>query len=203
VDEKVLKENGFYSLKEFNGFRFLDHCLGYYFSIAEKEGYFKNTIFVIFGDHGTTGGSSDRRFGDLSFGPFHIPFLIYSPTFIKEGKKIDFVASSLDILPTIASFVGVPCLNKSLGRDIFDPYLKEHFAFTFTPFRIPPRVGLIWDNFYVNVEPDGSYSLYLCDALKPRDLKDVYPDKAKKMADIAKGIHEYSKYLLYHNKKER
>lgn len=202
VNEKILKENGFYSLKEFNGFRFLDHCLGYFFSLAEKEDYFKNTIFVIFGDHGTTGGSNDRRFGDLSFGPFHIPFLIYAPSFIKEGKRIDYVASSIDILPTIASFVGKPYLNKTLGRDIFDPHIKSRFAFTFTPFRIPPRIGLIQENFYVNVEPDGSYSLYERDAQFPVDLKNIYPEKAKKMAELAKGIHAYSKFLLYHNKKE-
>lgn len=203
VDEKILKENGFYSLKEFNGFRFLDHCLGYFFSLAEKEEYFKNTIFVIFGDHGTTGGSNDRRFGDLSFGPFHIPFLIYAPSFIKKGEKIDFVASSIDILPTIASFIGKPYINKTLGRDLFDPNIKKRFAFTFTPFRIPPRVGLIEDNLYVNVEPNGSYSLYEWDKEIPVDIKDKFPEKAKKMAELAKGIHEYSKFLLYHNKKEK
>lgn len=203
IDEKILKENGFYSLKEYNGFRFLDHCLGYYFSLAEKEEYFKNTIFVIFGDHGTSGGSSDNRFGDLSFGPFHIPFLIYSPSLIKEGKRIDSVASSIDILPTVASLVGKPYLNKTLGRDLFDQNIKNRFAFTFTPFRIPPRVGLIQNNFYVNVEPDGSYSLYDCEVRDPVDLKKQYPEKAKKMAELAKAIHEYSKYLLYHNKKEK
>lgn len=203
VDEKILKLNGFYSLKEYNGFRFLDHCLGYYFYLAEKEKYFKNTIFVIFGDHGTFGGSLDRRFGDLSFGPFHIPFLIYAPSFIKEGKRIDYVASSIDILPTIASFVGKPYLNKTLGRDLFDPNIKERFAFTFTPFRIPPRIGLIKDNFYVNIEPDGKFSLFDCDSDKPADLKDTFPEKAKEMAELARAIHEYSKYLLHHNKKEK
>jgi len=203
IDERTLKLNGFYSLKEFNGFRFLDHCLGYYFSLAEKEKYFENTIFVIFGDHGTSGGSLDRRFGDLSFGPFHIPFLIYSPSFIKEGKRIDYVASSIDILPTIASFVGKPYLNKTLGRDIFDPNIKKRFAFTFTPFRIPPRIGLIEDNFYVNVEPDGKYALFNYNEVKPIDLKEKLPEKAKEMAELARAIHIYSKYLLYHNKKEQ
>ncbi len=203
IDEKKLKSNGFYSLKEYNGFRFLDHCLGYYFSLAEKEEYFKNTIFVIFGDHGTSGGSSDKRFGDLSFGPFHIPFLIYSPSLIKEGKRIDFVASSIDILPTIASLVGKPYLNKTLGRDLLDQNIKNRFAFTFTPFRIPPRIGLIQDNFYVNVEPYGSYSLFNCEDEKSVDLKNQFPERAKEMAEFAKAIHEYSKYLLYHNKKER
>ncbi len=203
IDEKTLKSNGFYSLKEYNGFRFLDHCLGYYFSLAEKEEYFKKTIFVIFGDHGTSGGSLDRRFGDLSFGPFHIPFLIYAPSFIKEKERIEFVASSIDILPTIASFVGKPYLNKTLGRDLFDPNIKKRFAFTFTPFRIPPRIGLIEENFYVNVEPDGSYSLFDWEDEKPVDLKNQFPEKAKEMADFAKAIHEYSKYLLFHNKKEK
>lgn len=205
VSEKILKKNGFYSLEEYNGFRFLDHCLGYYFDLAGREPYFNNTIFVIMGDHGTLNGALDNRFGDLSFGSFRVPLLIYAPGIIKEPEKFSTVVSELDVLPTLAGLIGKPYINTALGRDIFDPAYKDRmYAFTYTPFRMVPRIGLIDEEFYVNVEPDGSYSLYRWDSsTEALDLKEQYPEKAKQMADMAEAIMEYSRYLLYHNKKAR
>ncbi|MCX6583444.1 MAG: LTA synthase family protein [Candidatus Aminicenantes bacterium] len=203
VKKKILGKNGFYSLEEYNGFRFLDHCLGYYFELAREEAYFNNTIFVIMGDHGTLNGARDTRFSDLSFGSFKIPLLIYAPGLIKEPAKIATVMSELDVLPTLAGLIGKSYINTTLGRDVFDPAYKDRmFAFTYTPFRMTPRVGLLDEEFYVNVESDGSYSLYRWEqSLAPRDLKMQYPEKAKQMADMAVAIMEYSRYLLYHNKK--
>ena len=201
VSEKILKKNGFYSLEEYNGFRFLDHCLGYYFDLARQEAYFNNTIFVIMGDHGTLNGAQDNRFGDLSFGSFKVPLLIYAPGIIKEPRKISMVISELDVLPTLAGLIGKPYINTTLGRNVFDPTYKDKIvAFTYTPFRMIPRIGLIDEEFYVNVEPDGSYCLYRWDSSKaPLDLKTQYPEKAKQMAEMAQAIMEYSRYLLYHN----
>ncbi|HLP45759.1 MAG TPA: LTA synthase family protein [Candidatus Kapabacteria bacterium] len=203
VSKKILEKNGFYSLEEYNGFRFLDHCLGYYFDLAQREAYFNNTIFVIMGDHGTLNGARDTRFGDLSLGSFRVPLLIYAPGIIKEPGKISTVISELDVLPTLAGLIGKPYVNTTLGRDVFDPAYKDRmYAFTYTPFRMVPRVGLIDEEFYINVEPDGSYGLYRwASANAPRDVKAQYPEKAKQMADTALAIMEYSRYLLYHNKK--
>ncbi len=203
VDEKILKKNGFYSLKEYNGFRFLDHCLGYYFDLARKEDYFNNTVFVIFSDHGTMGGASDTRFGDLSFGSFHVPLLIYAPGYIKTPRIISTVMSELDLLPSLAGFIGIPFINTTLGRNIFDPGFKDKmFAFTYTAFRIVPRIGLIEDEFYVNVEPDGSFHLHRWNPSVPlEDATPQYPQKAKRMSTMARAMLEYSRYLIYHNKK--
>ncbi|HLP58276.1 MAG TPA: sulfatase-like hydrolase/transferase, partial [Candidatus Deferrimicrobium sp.] len=203
VKSEILRKNGFYSLEEYNGFRFLDHCLGYYFELARQEAYFNNTIFVIMGDHGTLNGAQDTRFGDLSLGSFRVPLLIYAPGIIKEPGKISTVISELDVLPTLAGLIGKPYTNTTLGRDIFDPAYKDRmFAFTYTPFRMVPRVGLIDEEFYVNVEPDGTYSLYRwAPGAALQDLKTQYPAKAKQMADMAVATMEYSEYLLYHNKK--
>jgi phosphoglycerol transferase MdoB-like AlkP superfamily enzyme len=202
--KKLLKKNGFYSVKEYNGFRFLDHCLGYFINLARNEDYFKNTIFIMFGDHGTMGGAIDKRFGDLSFGSFKVPLLIYAPGLIKEPKTITTILSEMDLLPSIASLIGKSYINTSLGRDIFNPYFRSKpFAFTYTVFRAAPRMGLISPEFYLNMEPGGAYNLYRWDSSsKPEDLKQLYPEKALQMAEMTKAIYEYSRYLLYHNKKK-
>jgi phosphoglycerol transferase MdoB-like AlkP superfamily enzyme len=203
TDKKILKKNGFYSIEEYNGFRFLDHCLGYYFDLAQKERYFDNTVFVILGDHGTMGGAVDTRFGDLSFGSYHVPLLIYAPGLIKTPQVVSTVMSHLDLLPSLAGLTGRRYTNTTLGRNIFDPRFREKmFAFTYTAFRIVPRVGLIEDDLYVNVEPDGSFHLYRLDPSLPlEDVKDQFPVKAERMSTMARAILEYSRWLIYHNKK--
>jgi len=203
ADKDELTNNGFYSLEEYNGFRFLDHSLGYYFDLARKEKYFDNTVFLIFGDHGTGNGSKDRRFGGLSTGPFHVPFLVYAPSLIEKKGDVDSVMSELDVMPTLASLMGKPYINTTLGRDVLDPALGgKRGAFTFTPFEYPPRFGFMDNDYYVNVEPDETYALYKLDSPEAKDIKDAEPDKADYMSKMAIGIHEFSKHLLYHNKRD-
>lgn len=203
ADKDVLTKNGFYSLEEYNGFRFLDHSLGYYFDLARQEKYFDNTVFLIFGDHGTGNGSQDRRFGGLSPGPFHVPFLIYAPSLLENKGVIDSVVSELDVMPTLASLMGKPYINTTLGRDVLNPAMQDKSgAFTFTPFEYPPRFGFMDDNYYVNVEPDESYALYKLDSSEAADIKNTEPERAEYMSKMAIAFHEFSKHLLYHNKRD-
>lgn len=201
ADKKELKKKGFYSLAEYNGFRFLDHCLGYYFDLARREAYFDNTVFVVFGDHGTMGGAVDTRFGDLSFGSYHVPFVIYAPGLLPEPQKIETVMSELDVLPTLAGLLGAPYTTTTLGRNIFGPRFKDRmFAFTYTAFRSEPRLGLIQDEFYINVDPDDSFNLYRwAPGLPPEDMKTQHPQKAESMHAMARAIREYSRWLIFNN----
>ncbi len=202
MDEKKVMEEGFYSLKEYNGFRYLDHCLGYYFDLARKENYFGRTVFVVLADHGTNGGAGDKRFGDLAFPSFHIPLVLYAPGMLPGGRRVDRLASSLDVMPTLAGLLGVPYVNQTLGRDLFEPGAdRSDRVFTYTPFRNPPRLGLMEEDWYVNVDPDGAYALYLRDAPEPRDLKGEMPERAREMAETAEGMKEAARWLLYHNKR--
>lgn len=200
ADTDTLRKNGFYSPEEYRGFQFLDFCLGYFIDLASREDYFDKTLFVILGDHGTTGGAVDRRFGGLATASVQVPLLFYAPALVGP-RRVEKVTSSLDLLPTLASFLGKPYVNQTLGRDIFDPAMTSPgSAFTFTPFRNPPRVGLIEDDFYAIVDPDGSSALYRISSPGPeRDISADYPGRAERMTSLTRGFHEMSRYLLYHN----
>jgi len=52
VDDAALRENGFDSLEAYNGMRYLDFSLESFFAKARKAPYFRNTVFVMYGDHG-------------------------------------------------------------------------------------------------------------------------------------------------------
>jgi phosphoglycerol transferase MdoB-like AlkP superfamily enzyme len=176
VPEAMLRANGFESEEEYNGFRFLDHSVGVFLEEARKQPYFANTIFVLYGDHGTRTGSpaGALALGDLSLAVYHVPLLIYAPGFF-EPRRIDTAASHVDILPTLASLCGRSYRNQTLGVDLFDPSrASRSAAFVFTTFHQPPALGLVEGGRYTMVQSGRTETL-------------------------TEGFYEFSRWLLFHN----
>jgi phosphoglycerol transferase MdoB-like AlkP superfamily enzyme len=196
ADEKKLRENGFSSLEGYNGMRFLDYSLGHFLKLASKEDYFKKTIFCMFGDHGTT-ATREIPWEKLTLTSHHVPFAIYAPGYFSEGRIIDTTASLVDLLPTVLGLVGVPYLNKTLGRDLLAVRPKEeHFAYINSIYR-----GLLDDEFFLHIDPRGAQRLYRYRSTSPLvDVKDQNPKRTAEMTQLYQAIDETSKYLLYHNR---
>jgi phosphoglycerol transferase MdoB-like AlkP superfamily enzyme len=203
-DSATLEKMGFESADEFNAFRFLDHSIGLFMEMARKETYFENTIFVFFGDHGTTAGRGDltpRWEPDLNLTGFHVPFLIYAPKLISEGKVYSKLSGHPDILPTLAGLTKNQYQNTTMGRDLLDPNLDtRRAAFTITHGTVS-EIGLLEDNYYFLMNDDGTHKrLNRRDSDSPReDILLQFPQQADKMEHLLRGIHETSKYMLYHN----
>ena len=195
VDEVKLRENGFPSLKAYNGIRFLDYSLDHFFRIASGEDYFKRTIFCMYADHGTV-ATQEIPWDKLTLTSHHVPFAIYAPGYFSEGRTIDTTASLVDVLPTVLGLIGIPYLNKTLGRDLLVQRPKEkHLAFIDSLYR-----GLLDDEFFLHVDPRGVQRLYRYRSDSPlEDVRDQYPERAAEMVRIHQAIYETSKYLLYHN----
>jgi phosphoglycerol transferase MdoB-like AlkP superfamily enzyme len=196
VDEQKLKENGFDSLKAYNGMRFLDYSLGHFFRLASKEDYYRKTIFCMFGDHGTV-ANQQIPWDTLSLTSHHVPFVIYAPGYFSKGRTIDTTASLVDVLPTLLGVAGVPYLNKTLGRDLLVERPKEkHFAYIDSVYR-----GVLDDEFFLMFDPQGAQRLYRYRSNSPLvDVKDQNPERAAEMARLFEAIRETSKYLLFHNR---
>jgi phosphoglycerol transferase MdoB-like AlkP superfamily enzyme len=171
--EAALRANGFESNEEYNSLRYLDHALGLFFDRARREPYFANTIFVLYGDHGTRTGvpPGALALGDLALLVYHVPLVIYAPGLHVAPRRLDIAASHLDILPTLASFCGRPYRNQTLGIDLFDPQrAARSAAFVFTTFHQPPNVAVVEGSRY---EINGP---------------------------LAEAFYETARWLLYHNK---
>ena len=169
---------GFESTDEYNSFRYLDHSLGLFFAAARREPYFRNTVFVLYGDHGTRTGAAPRdlAMGDLSLVVYHVPFVIYAPAFVARGERIDTPAGHLDVMPTLASFCGRPYVNTTLGVDVLDPRLAPRSAaFLFTTFHEPPDLGLVTRGGYAT-------------------------SHAGTRDDLAEAFYVMSRWLLFHNR---
>ena len=203
-DSAALKKSGFDSAAEWNAFRFMDYSIGLFMERARKESYFDNTIFVFFGDHGTTAGHGEytpRWETDLSLTGFHVPFLIYAPKLIPEGKVYSKLAGHPDILPTLAGFAGNPYQNTTMGRDLLDSQFDtQRTAFTITHGTIS-EIGLLEGPYYFLMNDDRTHKrLHRRDADHHKEnLVLDLPQEAVKMERRLMGIHETSKYMLYHN----
>lgn len=177
VPSERLRANGFESEEEFNGFRFLDHALGLFFDKARRETYFANTVFVLYGDHGTRTGAPPESLalGDLSLLVYHVPLLLYAPSLIRQARQAETAASLIDIMPTLAGFCGRPYRNQTLGIDLLDPSRAgSSAAFVFTTFREPPTLGLVQGGRYTIV-------------------------RSAETESLAEAFYEFSRWLLYHH----
>jgi phosphoglycerol transferase MdoB-like AlkP superfamily enzyme len=179
LSEDVLHANRFESNDEYNSFHYLDHAVGLFFDRARREPYFNNTVFVLYGDHGTRTGApgSELALGDLSPVVYHVPMIIYAPGFVHTPRRIDTPSSHIDILPTIASFCGRPYVNQTLGIDLLDPArATSSAAFIFTTFHDPPDLEII-QAAGTTITRGGDRSL-----------------------NLGHGFYETSQWLLYHNR---
>ena len=154
-----IQNYGFASVEELNSFRFMDHSIGHFIKIAQKEPYFDNTLFVFFGDHGIhapTGNHVPASDAQLNLQGLRVPLVLYGKSIISNAKVFDTIASEVDVLPTIASLTKTSYLNTTLGRDLTDNIFDENrYAFTIEHGG-GRTIGLISDEYYLLMRPDGS-----------------------------------------------
>ena len=94
---------------------YTDICLRKFFETAQKKDWFKNTVFVITGDH-TSHGVLEYFYS--AAGHYEVPFLIYNSGL--EPSENHKSVSQCDILPTVSAVIGNNIHFEGLGRNAFD-----------------------------------------------------------------------------------
>ena len=99
-----------------------DEALGLFFRLARTRRWFRNTIFVVVGDHGTpTKPLHDiRSIHELMELRHHVAMLFYS-RMLPGGLRIGGPASQADIVPTLAGLLGFTGPRAGVGVDLLDP----------------------------------------------------------------------------------
>ncbi|NQU54824.1 MAG: LTA synthase family protein, partial [Bacteroidetes bacterium] len=86
-------------VKQFASILYFDEAFRYFFNEIKKLPAFKNTIFVITGDH---------RMPEIPISTqidrFHVPLVIYSPM-LKKTKKFSSVVTHFDLTPSILALL--------------------------------------------------------------------------------------------------
>jgi hypothetical protein len=203
--EETLRLAGFRSERQFNAVRLLDYSIGRFMKLAQEGGYFENTIFVFFGDHNnriTTLPFLPPAFEQLNLESLHVPAYIYAPKLLKP-KEFDQATSLVDMIPTALSLVGVEYTNTTLGRDIMLPAPEgERAVPTLMREGNFPLIGAVTKDFLVQMNADGTEAtLHDIRSKTPlENVADQHPQEFKRLSDLARGLHETSRYLMYANR---
>ena len=96
--------------------RYSDWALGQFFEKARKEPYFKETLFVVVGDHGF---GNEQQISEMDLGRFNVPLLFIGPGIQEKfGPRSDIVGTQVDIVPTIMGRLGGEFRQQCWGRDL-------------------------------------------------------------------------------------
>ena len=204
ITEEQAKKRSFVSVAEYNSLRLSDHFLHEFFKLAEKSDYYQNTLFVIFGDHGLAAPESEnvpRGYVEWNLINHHVPLILAGPV-VKQPRVIDQTASQVDILPTIMGFLGRGYMTRAIGRDALNSR-REPGALIYAWAQRPHVIGFVQGDYYYQILDNNTQEgLY-----KPgaddfsRDLSKEEPERFARMKNLALGLYETSKYLLYNNHK--
>lgn len=157
-------------------FEYTDWALSEFFKNAEKQQWFKNTIFAFIGDHGQ---NFDPTY-DVPLSYFHSPMIFYSPAYIKPSENKN-MGLQIDLFPTLMGYAKIPYINNTFGIDLnreFRPY---------SYFSSDDKFGCINDEYYLIMRDGGIDGLY---KYGQKDLTN-YISAAKSTADSMK-IYTYS-----------
>jgi phosphoglycerol transferase MdoB-like AlkP superfamily enzyme len=104
----------------FGAVKYTDYALRQLIASAEKQKWFRDTVFVIVADH--CAGSAGRA--ELPVERYHIPLFIYSPAHI-QAQMVNKLSSQIDIAPTLLSLLGVHYKSHFFGQNILSDTFQE------------------------------------------------------------------------------
>ena len=96
--------------------RYSDWALGQFFEKAKASSYYKNTLFVVVGDHGFGSG---EQLTEMDLFRFNVPLLLIAPGIQEKfGQTRDTVGSQVDVVPTIMGRLKGQTRHQCWGRDL-------------------------------------------------------------------------------------
>ena len=156
------------------GVKYTDYALRKFFTMAEKQPWFKNTVFVIVADHCASSAGKT----ELPLDKYRIPAMVYSPGFIAP-KHCSKLMSQIDLMPTVFGLLHFDYESKFFGQDVLkSDYKPRALIATYQD------LGLIKDNILTILSPKQEVKQYKL-VLKPNedikgDFKLYYDEKPMK-----------------------
>jgi len=96
--------------------RYSDWALGRFFDQVRDEPWFKQTLFVVVGDHGF---GVPEEVTEMDLFRFNVPLLLIAPGISERfGSRRDVVGTQVDVVPTIMGRLGGEVQHQCWGRDL-------------------------------------------------------------------------------------
>ena len=169
---------------------YADWSLKKFISLASKEDWFSNTLFVFIADH----GDPLRMSYEIILDYYHSPFIIYAPHILNNPRNHICIGGQIDIFPTIMGILGLPYVNNTLGVDL----LNENRPYTIID--TDEKIGVLDNEFLLVIKQDQSMSLFKYKNLDKTNYVHEYYERTKQMEMYAKSNMQVFQYLLLNNK---
>jgi hypothetical protein len=153
-----------------------DEAIGLLVDGLRARGLDKNTLFVIFGDHGEAFGQHPGNYAHTLFiydENVHVPLVIAAPGLLEEQRRIANAASIIDLAPTILSLLGMEVPPSYAGTSLLEP--APRMALFFTDYSIG-WLGLRDECWKYLVEMDADRSRLFDVCRDPEERHDVAAD---------------------------
>lgn len=108
--------------------RYTDHALRRFFTEASKEPWFKNTVFVLTGDHTNASNHAEYK---SAINQFSTSIILYDPSGSMTPGIHEGIAQQTDILPTILDMVGYTRPYMAFGCDLLNTPANDTWAVNF------------------------------------------------------------------------
>jgi phosphoglycerol transferase MdoB-like AlkP superfamily enzyme len=126
---------------------YADSCLGNFISLAKKQSWYKNTLFIIVADHGH---SSYKLRGIWSPGYNKIPLLFFGDVIKNEfrGTQNSKTGSQVDIAATLLHQLKIKSNQFVWSKDLLNPTTPGFALYTFeVGFGwVCPEGSIVWDH---------------------------------------------------------
>ena len=97
--------------------RYVDNALRLFFETAEKQPWYKNTIFVLTADHTNLTAKAQYQ---TDLGVFEVPIIIFDPSGEIKPERRHCIAQQIDIMPTILNHLGYKNPYVAFGNDLLN-----------------------------------------------------------------------------------
>ena len=167
-----------------------DYSLKEFFKAAQKQIWYKNTLFVLIADH----GAPLRNSYEIPLDYVHSPLVFFHPKGIVSPKIYQKIASQIDVFPTIMGILKLDFLNNTLGIDLLND------SRTYSIINGDDKFGVIDKDWLLIINQDKRIGLY---NHKKKDLKNYamkYEHIANKMKNYGTANLQTYQYLLKSNK---
>lgn len=167
---------------------YTDYSLKKFFEAAQKEEWYKNSIFIITPDH-TSGVDKTDPYYISAMGNYKIPLMIIDPQRPEINRKDDRLIQQIDIMGEVLNYLNYSGKIFSYGNSPYNT--KDRMVSEFNE----GLYHFVLNNYYVCF--DGKSIVKVCDIIKDPMLKNNLSEYPKSLKiNIEAYIQQYNNRLI-------
>lgn len=171
--------------------RYTDHALKRFFQEASKEPWFKNSLFIMTGDHTNMSNHPEYKSG---INQFSTSIILYEPSGNLQPGIREGIAQQTDIMPTVLNYVGYPKPYIAFGCDLLNTPAEGTWAINY----LDGIYQYCKNGYVLQFDGQNTIGLYsLTDYCMQHNLKGQLPKQQTSMErEIKAIIQQYMERMI-------